>query len=337
MGLVATLFLWVLVASVLANAQSTGRANLTGVVTDTKGAVIVGARITVTNIGTNVSSVSVTNGTGYFEIDSLDAGIYKVTAAAPGFEGLVQSGIELRASSVVSLPLSLNVGRATEVVTVTAGAQLIDTQSGLTGQSLTTREIQSLPAADNDPMEFVEIAPGVQSPGGVTQAYSIDGAINWNGVSKFGTAGVSNSNEFDLDGAPNIGNTRGNAVVENADMTDELRVDTTAFDPTIGHTYGITETQTTKSGTNLLHGSATQSYGNRRWDALNRFQSLTYQHAQYLNGCTNGPSTSPQCYRDENTYAWPGVHENLTTAGIGGPVFIPKVYDGRNKFSGFLA
>jgi hypothetical protein len=114
-------------------------------------------------------------------------------------------------------------------------------------------------------------------------------------------------------------------------MTDELRIDTTAFDPTIGHTYGITETQTTKSGTNRLHGSATQSYGNRRWDALNRFQSLTYQHAQSQHGCTNGPSTSPQCYSDENTYAWPGVHENLTTFGIGGPVFIPKVYDGRNK------
>jgi hypothetical protein len=336
LGSGATLFLWILMAGVLAAAQSTGRANLTGVVTDPNGAVVVGAKITVTNTETNVTSASVTNGTGYFEIDSLDAGIYKVTAAAPGFEGLVQSGIELRASSVVSLPLSLNIGRATESVSVSTGAPLINTQSGLTGQSLTGREIQSLPAADNNPMEFVEIAPGVQSPGGVTQAYSIDGAINWNGVSKFGTAGVSNSNEFDLDGAPNIGNTRGNAVVLNADMTDELRIDTTAFDPTIGHTYGITETQTTKSGTNHLHGSATQSYGNRRWDALNRFQSLTYQHAQLVNDCTDGPSTSPQCYKDENTYAWPGVHENLTTAGIGGPVFIPKIYDGRNKFFWFF-
>ena len=151
------LFLWILMVGVSANAQSTGRANLTGVVTDPKGAVVMGAKITVTNTETNVTSVSVTNGTGYFEIDSLDAGIYKVTAAAPGFEGLVQSGIELRASSVVSLPLSLKLGRATDVVTVTTGAPLIDTESGLTGQSLTTREIESLPAADNDPMEFVEI------------------------------------------------------------------------------------------------------------------------------------------------------------------------------------
>jgi hypothetical protein len=122
----------------------------------------------------------------------------------------------------------------------------------------------------------------------------------------------------------------------NTDMTDEVRVDTTAFDPTLGHTYGITVTETTKSGTNRLHGSATEMYENRRWAAMNRFQSLNYQHQQLVDGCTNGPSTSPQCYRDENTIGWPGVHENLTTFGIGGPVFIPKLYDGRNKFFFFV-
>jgi hypothetical protein len=68
--------------------------------------------------------------------------------------------------------------------------------------------------------------------------------------------------------------------------------------------------------------------------ALNRFQSLTYQHQQIVDGCTHGPSTSPQCYLDENKYAWPG---NLATFGVGGPVFIPKVYDGRNKFFFFVA
>lgn len=335
-GAVAALFLWGLMAGVLANAQSTGRANLTGVVTDTKGSVIVGAQITVTNLGTNVSSVSVTNGTGYFEIDSLDAATYKVTATAKGFARLVQNGVELRASSVVSLPLTLKVGQTTEVITVTSETPLIDAASGLTGQSMTTRELQSLPAADNDPMEFAEIAPGVQSPAGISQAYSIDGAINWNGVSKFGTAGVSNSNEFDIDGAANEGNTRGNAITMNTDMTDEVRIDTTGFDPTVGHTYGITVTETTKSGTNGLHGSATQLYNERRWDAMGRFQALTYAHQQLVDGCTKGASTSPQCYADENKYGWPGVHENLTTFGIGGPVIIPKLFDGRNKLFFFV-
>jgi len=333
---VLTYCLWMLTVG-WGHAQTTGRGNITGTVTDPSGALIVDAQVSVTNTATNVSSTTTTNQTGYFEIDSLDAGLYNITVKAAGFGELVQSGVTLNASAVLTVPLTLKVGKQSEVVTVTADAPLLNTESGLNGQSLTTREVQSLPVAEDDPMEFVEIAPGVQSPAGISQNYSIDGAINWNGVSKFGTAGVSNVNEFDVDGAANEGNTRGNAISMNINMADEIRVDTTAFDPTIGHTYGITVTETTKHGTNELHGSATQLYNERRWDALNRFQSITYQHYEQLNGCTNGPSTSPQCYSDENKYAWPGVHENLTTFGIGGPVIIPKLYDGRNKLFWFFS
>ncbi|HVH85211.1 MAG TPA: hypothetical protein VM912_00705, partial [Terriglobales bacterium] len=189
----------------------------------------------------------------------------------------------------------------------------------------------------DNPMELVELAPGVLSPAMISQNYTIEGAISWNGVSKFGTAGVTNVNEFDVDGAANEGNQRGNLISMNSDMVDEVRVDTTDFDPTAGHTYGVTVTETTKSGTNQIHGSATQMYTNRRWAALNRFQSITYQHQDLVDSCVHGPSTSPQCYLDENKYAWPGVHENMTTFGIGGPVFIPKLYDGRNKFFWFVA
>lgn len=333
----AVLMLCLWVFSPAGHAQTTGRGSITGTVTDSSGAVVSGARVSVLNVATGVSSITATNRTGYFEVDSIDAGTYSVTVKVSGYEELVRNGVVLDASKVLALPLTLKVGKSTEVITVTAEAPLLNTESGLTGQSLTTREVQSLPVAEDDPMEFVEIAPGVQSPAGIAQNYSIDGAINWNGVSKFGTAGVTNVNEFDVDGAANEGNTRGNAISMNEDMTDEVRIDTTAFDPTIGHTYGITVTETTKSGTNSLHGSATELYNERRWDALNRFQSLTYQHYQQVNSCTNGPSTSAQCFADENKYAWPGVHENLTTFGIGGPVVLPKLFNGRNKLFWFVA
>jgi hypothetical protein len=319
------------------HAQTTGRGNITGTVTDTSGAVVVGASVTASNVATNVSSSSVTNNTGYFEIDSLDAATYKITVTAHGFQQLVQSGVTLSASAVLTLPLKLRIGATNEVVTVTSDAPLLNTESALNGQSLITRELQSLTMADNDPMELVEIAPGVQSPAMIAQNYSIDGALTWNGVSKFGTAGVTNSNEFDVDGAANEGNGRANLISMSTDMVEQVRIDTTDFDPTAGHTFGLTVTETTKNGTNQLHGSGTYMYTNRRWAALNRFQSLTYQHQQIVDGCTNGPSTSPQCYLDENKYAWPGVHENLATFGVGGPVFIPKIYDGRNKFFFFVA
>jgi len=330
------LCLWVVTAG-WGYPQTTGRGNITGTVSDPSGAVVVGATVTATNMATNISSSSISNRTGYFEIDSLDAATYAISVTVSGFQKLVQTGVILNSSAVVTLPLKLKVGAPTEVVTVTADAPLLNTESALNGQSLSTRELQSLTMADNDPMELVEIAPGVQSPAMIAQNYSIDGAITWNGVSKFGTAGVTNSNEFDIDGSVNQGNGRANLLSMSSDMAEQVRIDTTDFDPTSGHTFGLTVTETTKSGTNQLHGSGTYMYTDRRWAALNRFQSLTYQHQQIVDGCTNGPSTSPQCYLDENKYAWPGVHENLATFGVGGPVFIPKVYDGRNKFFFFVA
>jgi hypothetical protein len=335
--LTAILFACMTLAGPFARAQSTGRGNITGIVTDPTGAVVVDAHVTITDIATNVALESITNGTGYFEIDNLDAATYRISVNATGFKQLIQNGVVLQASGVIRLPLKLAIGSTTEAISVTSNAPLLNLDSGLNGQSLTSAELQALPVSGDNPMQFVEIAPGVQSPGGISQLYSMNGTLAWNGVSKFGTAGVSNVNEFSTDGAANEGNGRGNLISMNIDMVDQVRVDTTAFDPTVGHTMGVTVTETTKSGTNQLHGSVTHMYQNRRWAALPRFQALTYEHQQYLDGCTNGASTSAQCFLDENKFGWPGVHENLTTFGVGGPVFIPKLYDGRKNFFFFVA
>src|SRR5438105_2038208 len=99
----AILFAWMALAGPLARAQSTGRGNITGIVTDPTGAVIVDAHVTITNIATNVALESVTNGTGYFEIDSLDAATYKISVNATGFKQLIQSGVVLQASGVIRL------------------------------------------------------------------------------------------------------------------------------------------------------------------------------------------------------------------------------------------
>lgn len=336
LGASISLILWVFLALMPANAQTTGRGNITGTVTDPTGAVVVGASVTVTNTATGVLSTTVSNRTGYFEVDSIDPGTYSVTVKAPGFQELVRNGVVLNASNVLALPLTLKVGRSTESVTVTEQAPLLNTQSGLTGQSLTPRELSSLTESGDNPMELVELAPGVQSPAMILQNYTTQGAITWNGVSKFGTAGVTNSNEFDVDGAVNQGNGRANLISMSSDMASEVRIDTTDFDPAYGHTYGITETETTKSGTNMIHGSATSMYDANRWNALNRFSRIAYEHVQTVDSCTNGPSTSTACALAEQTY-FAGVHENLDTFGVGGPVFIPKFYDGRNKFFWFVA
>jgi hypothetical protein len=334
-GVVAMLFAWVLIAGISASAQVTGLATMSGPITDTSGAVIVGAQVTATNDATNVSQNSITNSTGYYELDSLTPGIYKIAVTAPGFEKLVREGITLEAAARLNVPLSLSAGRVNATVTVNADASMINTDSGSQGQVLTARQAESLPVNGGNSFQFMEIAPGIQSAN--SQTYSMDGTLMWNGVSNFGTAGIIGVNEYSLDGAPNEGSGRGNAISLSVDELGEQKMDVSGYDASVGHTMGVAITQTTKNGTNDVHGTLRAIYQNRRWAAMQHFQGLNYQHELYVNNCTNGPSTSEECAQVQNLYGQPGVHENNDGFAIGGPVFIPKLYDGRNKFFWFTS
>jgi hypothetical protein len=329
------LFFWLLQARIFAAAQVTGQATISGVVTDPSGAVIAGAEVAVTNAATNVSRNSVTNSTGYFEADGLNPGVYKILVTSAGFANLLREGITLEADARLNVPMKLSVGKTSNTVTVNADASLLNTESGSGGQVLTTKQLESLPVSGANTFQFMEIAPGVQSEN--SQTYSMDGTMMWNGVSNFGTAGVIGANEYSLDGAPNEANGGANAISLSVDEVAEQKMDVQGFDATTGHTDGIAITQTTKSGTNDLHGTLRGLYQNRRWAAMTHFQGLNYRYEQSLNNCTNGPSTSPQCFIDENRFGQPGVHENNDGFGVGGPVFIPKIYDGRNKFFWFTS
>ncbi len=323
------------ITTVLAGAQVTGLGILSGEVTDPAGAAVAGAEITITESGTNVSHKSATNGTGYFEIDSLTPGIYRISVTAPGFENLVRQGITLQADARLNVPLQLSIGRTSQTVLVTADAALLNTEDGSNGQVLTTRQLELLPAAGANPMQLAQMAPGIQAPN--SQSYSMEDTLSWNGVSKFGTNGFLNANEYSLDGAPNMGNPRGNAIDLSEDEVSEMKVETVPFDAVFGHTMGATVTQITKSGTNDLHGAVHELYQDKSWSAMQHFQGLNYRYEQGLNGCTNGAGTSPQCLLVKYEYGLPGTHMNLYAGTLGGPVFIPKLYDGRNKFFFFVA
>jgi hypothetical protein len=333
--LAGVLFTWLCLVGELVSAQTTGLATLSGSVADSSGAVISGARVIATNVSTNVSQSSVANSTGYFELDALTPGVYSLVVTAPGFEKLVRQGVTLDAAARLNVPLSLRPGGVTETVTVTADAALLNTDSGSQGQVLTAKQAESLPVNGANSFQFMEMAPGVQSAN--SQTYSMDGTLMWNGVSNFGTAGSIGVNEYSLDGAPNAGSGRGNAISLSVDELGEQKMDVSGFDASVGHTIGIAVTQTTKNGTNDLHGTLRAIYQNRRWAAMQHFQGLNYRHEEYINNCSNGPSTSAQCGLVRNLYGQPGVHENNDGFAIGGPVFLPKLYDGRNRFFWFTS
>ena len=322
-------------ATAAASAQTTGLGNITGTVTDVSGAVIPGAKVTITNMDTNVVTGGATNGTGYFEVDALTPGRYKISAAAPGFENFEQQGITLESDARLNVPLKLPIGAATERVVVQADATLLNTESGSSGQVLTTRQVESLPVSGNNPTWLALIAPGVQ--GTVGQAASTDDTLAWTGLTTdFGNYGQIGKNEFSLDGAPNESNGRASALNPTIDELGESKFDVTGFDASVGHTLGVNTVQTTKSGTNDLHGTVRETYTAKRWAAMNHFQGLNYKNQLSLAGCTNGPSTSPACEQVENKYGWPGTHMNNGAAALGGPVYIPKVFDGHNKLFFFV-
>ena len=126
-------------------------------------------------------------------------------------------------------------------------------------------------------------------------------------------------------------------INQSPDEVGEMKFDVDEYDASIGHTLGVTVTATTKAGTNDLHGAVRETYTPQRWEALNHFSGLNYRYQQALAGCVNGATTSPECYAIENTYGNPGNIANNGDAAIGGPVFVPKVYDGHNRFFFFVS
>ena len=319
-------------------AQATGAGVLSGTVTDSTGAVVVGAQVIVTNTATNVANTNVTNNTGYFEVDALIAGPYKIQVASTSFETMLRTGITLEANAHLNIPLQLVPGRSIESVVVNADASLLNTESGSSGQVLTTRQLEELPVSGSNPTWLAIIAPGVQGTVGQAASTGDTGGLLWTGLTQdFGTFGQIGVNEFNLDGAPNLTNDRQSGINLSPDEVGEMKFDVTGYDAGVGHTMGVYVTQTTKAGTDELHGAVRETYTPQRWAALNHFSGLNYRYQQQSHGCVNGPSTSPECYAIENEYGNPGTHANDGDAALGGPVYIPDVFNGRDKLFFFVS
>jgi hypothetical protein len=213
----------------------------------------------------------VTNGTGYYEVGALIPGKYKILVSLPGFQDLLHEGITLEADARVSVPMQVAVGQSVQTIVVQSDASLLNTESGSSGQVLATRQLEALPASGNNPTWLALIAPGVQGTTG--QAASTDDTLAWTGLTQdFGAYGIIGVNEFSLDGAPNETNSRQSGVNPTIDEVGETKFDVTGYEAAVGHTMRVSTTQTTKYGTNDLHGSIRETYTAKRWAAMNHFR-----------------------------------------------------------------
>ncbi|MCL5746606.1 MAG: carboxypeptidase-like regulatory domain-containing protein, partial [Acidobacteria bacterium] len=297
------------------------RGTIFGTVTDAQAAAIPGAPVTVINVDTNAAKRTATNETGYYEVPLLDPGNYSVTVGSVGFRKLVQTGITLNVNSRAQIDVRLQVGSQTEVVQVTAEAPLLETATASAGRVVDNRQVMELPYSDMNPYVLSALAPGMQWTGAPDANRTL-----WSGggTSAFNTAGGVGQNEYSIDGAPNTGSSRRVAFIAPSDAVGEFRLETANFDASFGHTSGATVNLTTKSGTNQFHGTLYNQHWQQRWNATPHFTRLAWEDA--VNKGLKSKDEPKQVSGRSNS---PG-------ATIGGPVRIPKVFNGKDKLFFFF-
>ncbi len=285
------------------------RGQIIGKILDPSGAIIPDASVTVTNVATNGSTATRADEAGIYTALYLQPGMYRVTVDAPGFKKMVRQGIEVRVGDQLKLDLTLEVGAAQETVNVTAEAPLLETSSATAGQVIDRRRIVDLPISDGNPFVLHRLAPGVIYTGDLKFSRPFDNA----GTSSITVDGAPGGNEFTLDGSPNMASGRRVAYVPPRDTVEEFKVETASFDAQDGHTAGGTVNVALKSGSNELHGTLYEFLRNDKLSANDFFLNR---------------SGRP---RDMLRY-------NLYGGTVGGPIWIPKLYNGKNRtffFFGF--
>ncbi|HEU4391402.1 MAG TPA: TonB-dependent receptor [Blastocatellia bacterium] len=290
----------------------TNKGGITGTVTDQTGAVIAGASVTVTNIGTNEAIKLTTSDGGTFSAPLLDPVEYRVTVEAQGFKKSVVQKVKVDTANTATVNVTLEAGAASVEITVVAGAPLVNTESGTPGRTITQRQIVDVPLNNRSVLDLAVTAPNVSGDAG-SEDPDLASTIPTPGFNLFVNGGRAGTTNILADGARNTGVGLGRAVVTfSPDSVQEFTVQTSNFSAEYGQSGGGIINMTTKSGSNRLEGTL---YWYHRNPALNA--------APFTTATTNRPVSN----RRQHQFG----------AIVGGPVWIPKVYDGHDKTFFFVA
>lgn len=256
-------------AAPLCQAQQ-GRGTILGTVTDSTGAAVVGARVTVTNVDTNIAFGTVTSQEGFYSTPPLNVGNYTVSVEMQGFKRAVRSGIVLAVDQRANVDVTLEVGAVTESVQVVGVAPLVETSTGALGKVVENRRVQELPLNGRNALALTLLTPSVKSNAGPTNSGFGDRGIQISSISING--GPNSMNGMLLDGGNNIQAYIGEVNISPAvDAVEEFKVQSGSMSAEFGFTGGGIINVVTKSGTNEIHGSAYEFFRNSALDARNTF------------------------------------------------------------------
>jgi hypothetical protein len=233
--------------------------SMVGIVRDPTGNIVPGAQVTLLNGATNQTISTVTNNLGYYSFPLLQPALYQITVHAVGFKEFIQDHIRLDVAITLPINVNLEVGQATESVTVTGQAPLLETQTSSLGQVISNESVVNLPLDGRNAYGFAALVPGVVAPYGFTQTafdeYG-DQFISINGSRP-------NQNLFLLDGGINSEPAfTGPGYFPSVDLVDQYKVQTNNLGAEFSNTGGGIINVITKSGGNQIHGAAWEFFRN---------------------------------------------------------------------------
>src|SRR5580658_4145161 len=299
-------------------------ASIQGTVTDKSGAVVSGANVTVTDQATGVSHGAVADASGFYRINELPPGKYRVDVQATSFKKSSRSDVEVSAEQPTPVNITMDTGSANETVTVTGALPALQTEDATIQGTITTAEVENLPEIDRDPYELLRLAPGVFGDGARFGDGRSAGFPNGSGaVSGSAGPGGSNvaifqignqqpisvngqritSNDYMVDGVSVNSLAWGGAAVvtPSIESVQEITVLANDYDASDGRNSGAHIKTITKGGTNALHGGGLFLYHDPNFNAYNKF-----------NGYEGGGVFDPTIRDDDNLRQFAGT--------VGGPI-----------------
>jgi len=276
-----------------------------GTVSDASGGSVHGATVTMTNEGTNASLSTTTGSDGTYKFTPVRIGSYKLTATLQGFQTIAQKNVVVNVGQDVVVDFALKPGSVSETIEVASTIPVLETQDASVGQVVDSRNVNNLPLNGRNFTFLAQLAAGVNTPQADTRGNAASGAFAANGLRPA-------QNNYLLDGIDNNSDTvdflngTNFVVLPPLDAVEEFKVQTSDFSAEFGRSGAAVLNATIKSGTNEFHGAAWEFFRNDKLDAADFFENA--------GGIKKG-----------------ALRQNQFGFTAGGPVVIPKVFDGRNK------
>jgi hypothetical protein len=308
-------FCFLLVSTNYAAAQ-VDQGSITGTVTDTTGAVVSDANVTLVNTDVGLNLQNTTNSNGIYTFSPVRIGHYIITVTAPGFAKTTQQNVTVNVAQSLQVNVQLKLGAATETVEVTTAPPTLQTDNAAVGQVITEKSVNDLPLNGRNFTFLAQLGAGTQTPQADTRGNAASGAFSANGLrpsqNNYLLDGIdNNSNAVDFLNGTNF------IVLPPVDAIAEFKVQTADFSAELGRSAGAVLNATIKSGTNSFHGTAWEFFRNDKLDAADWFE--------------------------DNAGIKKGVlRQNQFGASIGGPIIKNKVfffgdYEGLRRVQGTVA